>query len=84
MKSNKQKVYIAFIVVAGGILVIIISKNWWEKKKKLQKEEDERLEKILKEPLKKFEDGTLEGLSTKYDKTPEASNKSGGDKGITL
>lgn len=86
MKSNKHKVSITLIVVAGGIVVILIGKNWWEKKKKIQKEEDERLEKILKEPLKKFEDGTLEGLSTKYDKTPVSSEKSGNsdNKGMTL
>ena len=84
MKSNKHKVSITLIVVAGGIVVVLIGKNWWEKKKKIQKEDDERLEKILKEPLKKFDDGTLEGLSTKYDKAPAASSDKSDDKGITL
>jgi len=65
--KNFKTIMIVLIAGATVVIVLLIVIRFWKKKKQVQKEEDERLEKILSQPLSTFGDQAIQDLGKKYD-----------------
>ena len=75
--NNFKTIMIVLISAIGVIVVLLIIMHWWKKKKQAQKEEDERLQKILAQPLSTFGDQAIQDLGKKYESKYEAAGGAG-------
>ena len=76
LASNNFKVIMIVLISAiGFVVVLLIIMHWWKKRKQVQKEEDERLQKILAQPLSTFGEQAIHDLGKKYE-------AAGGGKGV--
>ncbi len=65
--NNFKTIMIVMIVAIAVIVILILLFQWWKKKKQAKQEEDERLEKILSQPLSTFGNMEINNLGQKYD-----------------
>ncbi|MBR3539093.1 MAG: hypothetical protein IKN79_08475 [Eubacterium sp.] len=65
-KNHFKVIMIVLIVAIAVIAIILLLMYWWKKKKEKQKEEDERLEKILSQPLSTYASTELHQLGQQY------------------
>lgn len=79
--KNFKTIMIVLISGITVVVVLLIIVRVWKKKKEIQKEEDERLEKILAQPLSTFGDQAIKDLGKKYDSAASNTTDSGSGSG---